>query len=111
MKGNLDAFGTSGDIAEFSKFHRRLKKIVEEGKIRVWFLVDEAADKAYDEFQYMFPEEQESDIFHFILTGSLGISSFVGQRHLDAWVWDCLSSHRTSLLICCEAQECYQSQA
>lgn len=56
-------------------------------KARVWVIADEATN--FDtRFGVPWPEEREDDDFHFILTGSMGIATFVHKRHLEKCVWD-----------------------
>jgi hypothetical protein len=87
VKEKLDEFAKNANSINFKGFRKVLSKFVKKESVRVWLIVDETA-KYHDMFDIPWPTGQGRDLFHFVLTGSKGISSFVGKRSLKAWVWD-----------------------
>ena len=84
----LVEFAKTGLPDDFELFHDALYDFIHTSKSRVWLIVDEAASEELEKFRAYFPEEQERDVFHCVLTGSVGIASFVDKRHLEKWTWD-----------------------
>ena len=54
----------------------------------MWVLIDEVSKFEATEFPITLPEEQRESPFNYIVTGSLGIASFIQKRHLEHFVWD-----------------------
>lgn len=52
---------------------------------RVWIIVDEVT--SFEDIMPL-PEEQEKSPFHWVITGSVGLSSFVAKQHLKRWVFN-----------------------
>jgi hypothetical protein len=86
--GALEQFAEDGLPMSFKKFHDKLSRLIVATGTRVWLIVDEAASEELVPFRFVLPEEQKKDIFHSIITGSVGIASLVSNRHLDKWTWD-----------------------
>jgi hypothetical protein len=84
----LSTFRDDGLPGDFEMFHDALRDFTRATGARVWLIVDEAASEELKTFRSYMPEEQEPDIFHSIITGSVGIASFVSDRHLEKWTWD-----------------------
>eukprot|EP00978_Attheya_sp_CCMP212_P024948 scaffold79290_cov41-Attheya_sp.AAC.4 len=83
----LDVFATEGAPTHFMEFQIALFNFVKASKMRVWMIVDKAI-KYDSRFKIPWPQEQETDFFHFIMTGSIGIHDFVSMHGLSSWVWD-----------------------
>ena len=81
VKEQLNSFGANPTPRLFKEFMNTLRDFAYVNSERVWMIVDEATK--YDgRFAIPWPSEQDKDVFHFVLTGSKFIASFVGQRSL-----------------------------
>ena len=92
---SLTTFAENGTNHNFAEFHGKLGRCVfEAGKlplsppVRLWMIIDEASSDEMQSFPVKLPEEQAESTFRYILTGSVGISNLVAERHLQNFVWD-----------------------
>jgi hypothetical protein len=57
------------------------------GNHRIWLIVDDVVEFSDKLFPLDLPEEQTQSPFHWIVTGSAGIGSWVAKRHLDKFIF------------------------
>jgi hypothetical protein len=75
-----------GKPESFGKFFSALETYMESSTTRIWIIVDEVV--LFEDFPIDLPEEQDLGPFNWIITGSAGIGSWVGKRHLEKFVLD-----------------------
>ena len=92
---SLTTFAKNGTHDKFAKFHEDLDMCISEVRqlshsppVRLWMIIDEASSDEMRPFLIDLPEEQAESTFRYILTGSVGISHLVAERHLQNFVWD-----------------------
>jgi hypothetical protein len=94
IKKSLTQFAKNVKPKSFKNFHSTLWQFAQamldkrdQGK-RVWVLIDEVTKLEESKFPIGMPEEQRESPFNYIVTGSLGIATFIQKKHLGHFVWD-----------------------
>jgi hypothetical protein len=86
VKNSLKAFYDDNLPRSFGKFLKALMEFSISSGLRVWIIVDEVV--LFDDFPIQLPSEQDLGSFHWVITGSAGIGSWVSQRHLETHLFD-----------------------
>jgi hypothetical protein len=86
VKDTLDQFYRDAHPDSFGAFLFALWERTLSSGSRIWIIVDEVA--MFEKFPIRLPEEQDLGPFHWIVTGSAGIGSWVAKRHLEKLVFD-----------------------
>ena len=90
VKTCLDQFYQDALPSSFGKFVTALRTFIDKGekKTRIWIIIDEVV--LFEKVKYLIclPKEQDMGPFNWIITGSAGIGSWVGKRHLEKFVFD-----------------------
>jgi hypothetical protein len=81
VKNSLEAFYDDALPRSFGKFLKALMEFSISSGLRVWIIVDEVV--LFDDFPIQLPSEQDLGSFHWVITVSAGIGSWVLQRHLE----------------------------
>lgn len=86
VKKCLESFFADALPATFGRFLAALRKHTRRPGDRIWIVIDEVV--LFEKFLIRLPEEQDLGPFNWIVTGSAGIGSWVGKRHLEKRVFD-----------------------
>jgi hypothetical protein len=86
VKNSLEKFYKDSLPESFGKFMKSLRQYTRSTGISVWIIVDEVV--LFEKFPIHLPKEQDLGPFNWIVTGSAGIGSWVGKRHLEKMVFD-----------------------
>ena len=83
---SLDAFYIDTLPKSFGIFLSTLRRYIRNKKTNIWIIIDEVV--LFENFPIDLPREQDIGPFHWIITGSAGIGSWVGKQHLGKLVFD-----------------------
>ncbi len=86
VKDKLDTFLDDRAPKSFGAFVVSLKAFTRSTGTRVWVIIDDVV--LFENFNITLPDEQAFGSFHWIMTGSAGLGSWVGNRHLENMVFD-----------------------
>jgi hypothetical protein len=86
FKVALEIFYADANPKSFGEFLFALMEYAQSSENRIWIIVDEVV--LFEGFPIRLPEEQDLGPFNWIITGSAGIGSWVGKRHLKKLVFD-----------------------
>jgi hypothetical protein len=86
VKDTLEQFYNDAMPDSFGDFYYALIKQTRTKNTRIWIIVDEVV--LFEDFPIRLPKEQDMGPFNWIITGSAGIGSWVGKRHLEKFVFD-----------------------
>jgi hypothetical protein len=86
VKDCLGKFFQDALPTSFGQFLFALRHYTRSSGTRIWIIIDEVV--LFEKFPIRLPEEQDLGPFNWIVTGSAGIGSWVGKKHLEKLVFD-----------------------